>query len=86
MRLNIIYNYLFTIMSNNNELYKIKQMSFRELKNELSKCNDNPIKGLIIRKLMKEKAIKYKKRKKDIRQKMINEKNKQNKLPNIIHN
>lgn len=43
----------------------LKQMSFRELKEELFRCENNPQRELFIRKLMKEKAVKYKLMKRD---------------------
>lgn len=44
---------------------KINRMTFRELRDELSLSSDNPVKNLLIRKLMKKKYLEYKKRKED---------------------
>ena len=52
------------IRSESREMIRIKNMSFRELKNELAHCRNNPTKENIIRKLMKQKYIEHKKRKK----------------------
>jgi len=41
----------------------IQNMSFNELRDELMNCDNNPIKEYLIRRLMKEKYIYYKKRK-----------------------
>lgn len=40
---------------------RINKMNFRELRDELSLSSNNPVKSLIIRKLMKQKYLKYKK-------------------------
>jgi len=42
-----------------NKINKINNMTFQELRNELAECNNNPIKELLIRNIMKQKAIKY---------------------------
>lgn len=52
-------------MNANQKDYKmLEYLSFKDLKNELKVCR-NPEKELIIRKLMKDKAIKYKLKKQD---------------------
>jgi hypothetical protein len=48
------------------EYEKFKYMSYRQLKNELLRCSDNPHKERIIREVMKDKAIRYKLRKREI--------------------
>ena len=53
-------------IKNKNYLNHLTRMSFRELKNELAKCNNKEIE-LIIRKIMKDKAIRYKLRQKSIK-------------------
>lgn len=54
-------------MIDRKEIYKIQQMTFRELKQELVRCKsrpspDNDAKERMIRELMKQKLIKYKTR------------------------
>jgi hypothetical protein len=46
------------------DIDKIKNMSFVELRDELCNCNNNPIKEMLIRKLMKQKYIYIRQRKK----------------------
>ena len=55
---------------------KINKMSFQRLRDELSICVDNPVKNLLIRKLMKQKYIEYKKRKEIYEMKKRNNYNK----------
>ncbi len=51
------------------EINKIKNMSFDQLREELSLCKNNPVKELIIRKMMKNRYLELKNRK----QRLINQ-------------
>ena len=46
---------------NSEYVSKINKMNFRQLRDELSISSNNPVKSLLIRKLMKQKYLKYKK-------------------------
>mgnify|MGYP005855511951 CR=1 FL=1 len=56
-------------MVTRNDVERIQNMSFNQLKKELSYCKNNPSKELFIRNLMREKYIRYKKKKKNFEEK-----------------
>jgi hypothetical protein len=51
-------------MATRNDIERIQNMSFNQLKKELPYCKNNPSKELYIRNIMREKYIRYKKKKK----------------------
>ena len=72
-------------MVTHEEIRRIKNMSFRELRNELAYCDNNPVKELLIRNLMKEKYIHCMRKKKKIEEHQKMEKRlKYKKLKNIM--
>lgn len=72
-------------MVTNQEITRIKRMSFRELRDELGNCDNNPVKERIIRSLMKEKYIHYLKKKKELQQReQLRRKQKYQKLKNLM--
>lgn len=64
-------------MTTPEDVYRIKHMSFRELREELAECVNNPVRELLIRKMMKRLYLEHqeKKRRLNNERKMMVEKN-----------